>query len=464
MNKVKISIGIVSFARPKSLGLVLQKIMEQIRDEIEVVVVLDGKDDESASILESFKGKQFRFFIHEKNQGRPRARNRVLLEALGEYILWIDDDDLPLPGLLDRHLEVINAKPEIDVVYTNLEQFDDRKGEFLDDLDAPDISGYKSKFLERLIRANGLPSIGSLIRRSLYFEVGGFDERFVMAQDFEFWFRIAQKARFYKIDEKLYRYNRHNGGITFQKRFDYSFITFAVLNALQRIPLEELYPCLNWKDTERALSQALMKIAFAFLSFGDAYNAVRFFRKVRIDYMTTEYFSAYIHALLLLGRTQEIKGVFGSIKRSVIHFDLRDIFHLDILVQEALEMEEKIIIGNNAQERKSNLRAYKQKFQYLSLRIQEMYSSKFEKVGNRYHQRLCDEICLRYEPQSVHIRERVLSSCYAEAAGEVDAMIMRMLGNETDKPLYYLKSLNSPGRGIIRSDASLFPYGLMIKD
>ncbi|KEQ36910.1 exopolysaccharide biosynthesis protein, sugar transferase [Streptococcus mitis] len=96
----------------------LESIRKQTYQDIEVILVNDGSTDGSQAICEHFcqTDKRFRL-INQKNQGQSVARNRGLKESLGEYIMFVDSDDVVSLGLLEQLMKYMSDG--IDIVECN---------------------------------------------------------------------------------------------------------------------------------------------------------------------------------------------------------------------------------------------------------------------------------------------------------------------------------------------------------
>jgi glycosyltransferase involved in cell wall biosynthesis len=104
-----VSVVIPTFQRP---ALVLQAVASAVRqtvNDLEIIVVIDGGDSETRAALESLSLPQLRLLPLEKQVGGSRARNEGVLIARGEWVAFLDDDDLWLPEKLERQLATARA-------------------------------------------------------------------------------------------------------------------------------------------------------------------------------------------------------------------------------------------------------------------------------------------------------------------------------------------------------------------
>lgn len=184
----------------------IESVLAQTWTDREIVVVDDGSSDASGEIVRSFGG-QVRY-VRQENGGVARARNRGIAESAGEYIALLDHDDLWHPAKLAKQVAVLDGRPEVGMVITDVAHLD-REGKPMGIVGA----GYNpSETFARLFVRGYVPTpSAAMIRRSVLEAVGGFDERFNSAglDDHELWTRIAARYEIASIPEPLtYHRNR----------------------------------------------------------------------------------------------------------------------------------------------------------------------------------------------------------------------------------------------------------------
>lgn len=113
MQPTTLSVAIPNFNHSKYLPQTLEAVLSQSRPPDEVIVVDDCSTDNSLEIIEWYAARSplIRVIRHETNQGAIEALNRASGEARGEYLYTLASDDLPLPGLFERALQMLSANP-----------------------------------------------------------------------------------------------------------------------------------------------------------------------------------------------------------------------------------------------------------------------------------------------------------------------------------------------------------------
>lgn len=163
---------------------------------MEAVVTVDGCTDTTRELLDTISvGYPLRVIELTPNQGPAKGRNRALAQAQGDVILFLDDDVLPLPGLIDRHLAVHRTDPEAVVIGPMLPPAD---------RELPSWLRWEAATLQKqydaIARGDYEPTprqfytANASVRRIHTLAAGGFDETFKRAEDVEFAYRLADRG------------------------------------------------------------------------------------------------------------------------------------------------------------------------------------------------------------------------------------------------------------------------------
>jgi glycosyltransferase involved in cell wall biosynthesis len=184
----------------------LDSIGGQLFGDFELVVVDDGSTDGSTALLERFAAAEPRMrLISRPNRGLIATRNQLLDEAQGEFIAWMDSDDLSHPQRLQRQVAALDADQRLVCIGSNV-QWIDPAGQPLG------VEQYPEE--DEAIRAEqrtggGLRFGSTMIRRNAETEAVRFREPFRMAEDFDYLLRIGERGRLANVPEDLYVYRQH---------------------------------------------------------------------------------------------------------------------------------------------------------------------------------------------------------------------------------------------------------------
>ncbi len=199
-----ISVVIPCYNAAHFLRATIESILQQTRPATEVIVVDDGSTDDSARIAASF-GPPVRV-IRQENQGESAARNRGIEAATGDWVAFLDADDLWLPTKLARQAEVIRSAPA-DVVCVTCqfvlfgEGMEDRRCELPPryDSDHP----LREMLLGYTVHVSAAAVHREAARRT------PFPEEIRHAEDAIFFVLLRSQGRFLEVPEVLVRYRRH---------------------------------------------------------------------------------------------------------------------------------------------------------------------------------------------------------------------------------------------------------------
>ncbi len=168
----------------------LDSVLAQTRTDFEVIVVNDGSSDtpELERVLTSF-GSRVRY-LAQQNAGPSAARNAGIGLALGEFVCFLDSDDLWERDFLERQLRLFEADPGLDLAWCDALCFGDPsvEGRTLFDI----CPSERPVTLQSLIEMRSVPNTSSVVARKAAIEqAGGFDETMHRSEDFDLWIRMA---------------------------------------------------------------------------------------------------------------------------------------------------------------------------------------------------------------------------------------------------------------------------------
>lgn len=183
----KVSIIITTHNRPSLLPRAVESARAASRGAVEVVVVDDASDEETARVCRGLK--DVRYVRVENNEGVAGARNRGILASSGEYLSFLDDDDVRLEGSLDEQMDALDSEPDAGFVYGQAilgREDGSPTGEFY-----PARCPEGDLFWE-LLSQNSVPCGTVVFRRSCLSRVGLLDPTIPGIDDWDLWVRVAQ--------------------------------------------------------------------------------------------------------------------------------------------------------------------------------------------------------------------------------------------------------------------------------
>ena len=199
----RVSIVIPTYNRSTIVRRAVDSVFAQTFHDFEVLVVDDGSSDNTRDALSGYDDRLR--YIFQKNQGPAAARNHGMQLARGEFIGFLDSDDLYFPNNIEAHLRQFNANPATGLVYSGCEIVDHQGNPIRTFRPNPMDRG---EVLERLIRYNFITSSTVLMRRVCFDQVGGMNTNLWFAEDWYYWLRIAARFPIDFVEEPLVRYQR----------------------------------------------------------------------------------------------------------------------------------------------------------------------------------------------------------------------------------------------------------------
>jgi teichuronic acid biosynthesis glycosyltransferase TuaG len=242
----------------------LESVRAQTFKDFEVIIVDDGSTDATAAIARRYCETDPRFsLIQQPNQGVSVARNAAIGRARGEWIAFLDADDVWLPEKLARQLELAAADPLANFLFTNFCLWDG-KGDlsiwFRDDRPLPsgDVS---RKLIFNVSSACAASMSTAMVRREMFHSAGHFDPEFAIAEDWDLLLRMAEHGLWVRgTREPLVRYRRWVGNVTNQRLKAYESNVQVLgknFRATQRPELRPLY------QQSLAFARSVMELARA---------------------------------------------------------------------------------------------------------------------------------------------------------------------------------------------------------
>jgi glycosyltransferase involved in cell wall biosynthesis len=196
------------------LGTAIESVLNQSFQDFELLIIDDGSSDHTADECKQYLGDGKVKYIFQENKGLAGARNTGIESSSGEYICFLDDDDVWKPEKLQRQLEFMqNRLSEVGnwgLIFTWLELIDEREN----------VVSYRGHHQEGwiyrdLLFENTIDAPSSvLIKREVFNRVGLFDEDFGRCADWDMWLRLSKEYRIFPTKEYLVQYREHSNSMS----------------------------------------------------------------------------------------------------------------------------------------------------------------------------------------------------------------------------------------------------------
>jgi len=194
MNTPLVSVIITNYNYARFLNEAIASALGQTYPNIEVIVVDDGSTDESVLVAKKHPVR----VIEQPNSGVARARNRGAAEARGEYIVFLDADDVLQPTFVEHCFRALRDSRAA-YAYTAVEKFGLQSGLL-----------HTKPFVGRELFDGNFVPVTTLLEKRVFLDAGGFDATWSAHEDHELWARLFVRGQSgVYVDEPLLRYRFH---------------------------------------------------------------------------------------------------------------------------------------------------------------------------------------------------------------------------------------------------------------
>ncbi len=198
-----ISVIIPVYNSEKTIRETIESVLNQTFTDFELIIINDGSQDSSLEIISSIQDTRLKVFSYP-NAGVSASRNRGIAQASGEFIAFLDSDDLWTADKLESQLQALQANPHAAVAYSWTDYID-RTGKFVCPGNHVTADGdvYEQLLLQNFLENGSTP----LIRKEALIKVGDFDESLFGPEDWDIYLRLAANYQFVAVPkvQVLYR-------------------------------------------------------------------------------------------------------------------------------------------------------------------------------------------------------------------------------------------------------------------
>lgn len=190
----------------------IQSVLAQTCHNYELILVDDGSNDATASLCKAYLKEAHIHYHYQENRGLSAARNAGIQRARGEYLLFLDDDDLYEKELVEKMWKAYasHKDPKIGMLYCAYTLVNKGGKAFASWYVPANGNIYERLFLDNYA---GSPS-GTMVHRAVFEKVGLFKEDLRCCEDYDMWLRIAKEYHAYSLEEPLLRYRVHGANMS----------------------------------------------------------------------------------------------------------------------------------------------------------------------------------------------------------------------------------------------------------
>ena len=265
----RVSVVIPTYNSLQYLPFAVESALNQTFVDIEIIIINDGSTDRTEEWGLQQSDPRLKL-ITQENLGKSAARNAGIEAARGDYIAFLDADDLWEPTKLEMQVNCLDKSPHIGLVYTwtVLADRDGRPtGHLISSRAAGDV--WKDLVCRNILACGSTP----LVRRNCFEVTGLFSPDLPFAQDWDMWIRLAAHYPFAVIEKPLVRYRRHENNTSRKLDEMYRYNTLVLKRAFQSTSID------TSEIRGRAYQSIHLYLGWIALQIQDCNRALFFWRK-----------------------------------------------------------------------------------------------------------------------------------------------------------------------------------------
>ena len=271
MNKKnKVSVIITTYGRDiEIVREAVESAENQTFDNLEVLVIDDNgcgteKQLENQKFFSESRYRRVRYLVNRKNEGVQFSRNRGILESEGEFVAFLDDDDVWFRDKIEKQMKLMNETSNCGMVFCD-GYYMLNGGETTTNNDH-NLDAFKQEITHRMLLMNDYIGTTSqaLIRKEALAKGGLFDVDLPARQDYEMWLRISKNYTLVGVNEPLYYYRVHEG-VQISKSSNKAYIGLSVI--LRKYADE-------YKEYPEAKARILLKMAKRKKDMGELFKTI----------------------------------------------------------------------------------------------------------------------------------------------------------------------------------------------
>ncbi|MDA9958168.1 glycosyltransferase [Alphaproteobacteria bacterium] len=214
-----VSVVMPAFNAAEFIGQAILSVLEQSYEHWELIIVDDGSTDATSEVISGFADDRI-FYIFQENSGVAAARNRAIKSSRGNFIAFLDADDLWNKEKLALQIEAFRLLGnDVGLVYSDYLCFENGSSKTYKPKRPAKLS---ASAYNNLLTHNYIATLTVMVRKNSMALAGVFDSKYFGTEDWDLWLRILRTTRAHKLDRPLAKYRVHKGGISKNLLFHYS--------------------------------------------------------------------------------------------------------------------------------------------------------------------------------------------------------------------------------------------------
>ncbi len=218
-----VSVVIPTYNHSQYLPIAIKSVLDQTYPNIEIVIVDNYSTDKTEEIVKSFQDNQpgeentrvIKYFKFANKGIIAASRNYGIKQAQGEYIAFLDSDDVWYEDKTTQQVKVISRDQEIGLVYCTFNMING-EGVSIKKVVGPNVHDIKGYCYDQLLNCNFVVASSALVKKQVLDDVGGFDESedLVASEDYDLWLNIARQYKIEYVDGVHGDYRVHAANVS----------------------------------------------------------------------------------------------------------------------------------------------------------------------------------------------------------------------------------------------------------
>ncbi len=293
-----VSVIIPTYNRVNVICEAIDSVAKQSYKNIEIIVVNDGSTDNTEEVVNNYINTQTQRIINppiikyfnKQNGGCSSARNFGIKEAKGDYLAFLDSDDLWYPNKLEKQIKALITNTDYGLSISNIEFINENK-EHVSFSNLRKSIIKDGDILEYILRMPRMTCSYIVARKDVFSEVGLFDETFKTANDFDMILRICNKFKTVLIEDSLVRYKKSNNSVS------HKLFSRGRLMAVEKF---KRYAPIFVNKNKRLISKTIAKIC---LDYGEDLLWNRYIKEAQKQLKQSLCNRVSLKAILLYGKS-----------------------------------------------------------------------------------------------------------------------------------------------------------------
>jgi glycosyltransferase involved in cell wall biosynthesis len=222
---VKVSVIVPVYNGEKYIREAIDSILNQSYKDFEVIVIDDGSKDNTLSIIKEYAGKIR--WKSQKNKGQASAINEGIKMAKGEYVAYLDADDVCMPQRLEIQVKYLDEHPDVGLVYSSFCQVNSI-GKIQRIIKAVPYDHFV------LLQKDYIARSAVMHRKKCLDKVGLFDEGITGDDDWDMWIRISEKFGIGHVERPLVKYRVHGEQISLVRSKKLAYRRYTTMRIVEK--------------------------------------------------------------------------------------------------------------------------------------------------------------------------------------------------------------------------------------